>query len=101
MAFLFPILLLSRSLFPNFGQGPFPKIAGKGPVSLNSPILGGLQHDKASDYAPAVLIVALNVKHISSRKFLYGHDNFSLFDDMFLWQLTYRKSSDPVKWTGH
>ena len=24
--------MLSRSFFPNFGQGPFPKIAGKGPV---------------------------------------------------------------------
>ena len=23
--------MLSRSFFPNFGQGPFPKIAGKGP----------------------------------------------------------------------
>ena len=24
--------MLSRSFFPNFGQGPFPKIAGKGPI---------------------------------------------------------------------
>ena len=24
--------MLSRSFFPNFGQGPFPKIAGKSPV---------------------------------------------------------------------
>ena len=24
-----PILMLSHSLFPNFGQGPFPKIDGK------------------------------------------------------------------------
>ena len=24
--------MLSRSFFPNFGQGPFPEIAGKGPV---------------------------------------------------------------------
>ena len=23
--------MLSRSFFPNFGQGPFPKIAGKSP----------------------------------------------------------------------
>ena len=26
-----PFLLLSRSFFSNFGQGPFPKIAGKSP----------------------------------------------------------------------
>ena len=34
--------MLSRSFFPNFGQGPFPKIAGKSPdtVTLNSQILG-------------------------------------------------------------
>ena len=25
--------MLSGSVFPNFGQGPFPKIAGKGPDS--------------------------------------------------------------------
>ena len=25
------ILLLSRSFYPNFGQGPFPKIAGESP----------------------------------------------------------------------
>ena len=30
-----PILMLSRSFFPNFGQGPFPKIAGKGPDAKN------------------------------------------------------------------
>ena len=24
--------MLSRSFFPNFGQGPFPKIVGKSPV---------------------------------------------------------------------
>ena len=24
--------MLSRSFFPNFSQGPFPKIAGKGPA---------------------------------------------------------------------
>ena len=26
--------MLSRSFFPNFGQGPFPKIAGKSPDFL-------------------------------------------------------------------
>ena len=25
--------MLSQSFFPNFGQGPFPKLAGKGPDS--------------------------------------------------------------------
>ena len=29
--------MLSRSFFPNFGQGPFPKIARKGPGMLPSP----------------------------------------------------------------
>ena len=33
--------MLSRSFFPNFGQGPFPKIAGKSPVILEkeSPVI--------------------------------------------------------------
>ena len=26
--------MLSGSFFPNFGQGPFPKIAGKSPESI-------------------------------------------------------------------
>ena len=29
------ILMLNRSFFPNFGQGPFPKIAGKGPGKVS------------------------------------------------------------------
>ena len=28
------IVTVSRSFFPNFGQGPFPKITGKSPESL-------------------------------------------------------------------
>ena len=28
--------MLSRSFFPNFGQGPFPKTAGKGPAITNN-----------------------------------------------------------------
>ena len=31
MSLISPNLMLSRSFFPNFGQGPFPKLAGKGP----------------------------------------------------------------------
>ena len=27
--------MLSQSFFPNFGQGPFPKIAGKSPDTAN------------------------------------------------------------------
>ena len=27
--------MLNPSVFPNFGQGPFPKIAGKSPDSLH------------------------------------------------------------------
>ena len=27
--------MLSQSFFPNFGQGPFPKTAGKGPVQVS------------------------------------------------------------------
>ena len=30
---------LSRSFFPNFGQGPFPKIAGKSPDLLRQVLL--------------------------------------------------------------
>ena len=26
--------MLSQSFFPNFGPGPFPKIAGKGPANF-------------------------------------------------------------------
>ena len=30
--------MLSRSFFPNFGQGPFSEIAGKSPASLFEPL---------------------------------------------------------------
>ena len=37
------ILMLSRSFFPNFGQGNFPKIAGKSPELIgNAKANGGL-----------------------------------------------------------
>ena len=41
----FVVLMLSRLFFPNFGQGPFPKIAGKGPglgISALDKLLGQL-----------------------------------------------------------
>ena len=34
MSSISPTLMLSRSFFPNFGQGPFPKIAGKKSCSM-------------------------------------------------------------------
>ena len=36
MSLISPNLLLSRSFFPNFDQGHFPKIAGKSPVLITS-----------------------------------------------------------------
>ena len=32
MTLISPNFAVSRSFFPNFGQGPFPKIAGKSPT---------------------------------------------------------------------
>ena len=40
LVMFYPILMLSRSFFPNSGQGPFPKIAGKGPALNEDPLTG-------------------------------------------------------------
>ena len=42
--------MLSRSFIPNFGQGPFPKIAGKSPDASSYFISNGHHHVKTCLY---------------------------------------------------
>ena len=56
--------MLSQSFFPNFGQGPFPKIAGKGP---------GLLHRKVSLAAVNKMYVFLFHEATNSCKNLKIH----------------------------
>ena len=60
--------MLSQSFFPNFGQGPFPKIAGKGPgVKLgiegslvrNSPLGESLCYVLEHDFIHCLVLVQL------------------------------------------
>ena len=43
MSLIFPNFDVKLIIFPNFGQGPFPKIAGKGPEFSKSD-LGSQRH---------------------------------------------------------
>ena len=45
----FQILMLSRSFFPHFGQGPLPNIAGKSPADNSKKLVKGIQlHDMSN-----------------------------------------------------
>ena len=50
--------MFSRSFFPNFGQGPFPKIAGKGPDNKSSFVVNSGKRIKEKSQQEILVLMA-------------------------------------------